>query len=26
VSYGEPFYSIEAIGIDNPLKLKMFHG
>lgn len=26
VSYGEPFYSIEAVGIDNPLKLKMFRG
>ncbi|HLA99841.1 MAG TPA: bacillithiol biosynthesis deacetylase BshB1 [Bacteroidota bacterium] len=26
VQYGEPFYSVEAIGIENPLKLKMFRG
>lgn len=26
VKYGEPFYSVEAIGIDNLLGLKMFKG
>lgn len=26
VTYGEPFYSVEAIGITDPLDLKMFHG
>lgn len=26
VKYAEPFYSIEAIGVDNPLNLRMFHG
>ncbi len=26
VTYGEPFYSVESIGIDDPLKLRLFRG
>jgi bacillithiol biosynthesis deacetylase BshB1 len=26
VKYGEPFYSVESIGIDDPLEIRMFRG